>query len=90
MKMAKSFPKVMKNTLGKGEIVRYDKFFLFPHSALKTLLQTCKKSKCCSRSSLNDWNNLNVFKGVDNKKRIYRNVPKGFGKQSTYNIGEIV
>ena len=46
MKMAK-FYKWVENTVGKGEIARYEQF-LFSNSVFKRLvLNTCKKKRAC-------------------------------------------
>ena len=34
--MAESYPNGLKNTLGKGEIARYEQFLLFPECLQKT------------------------------------------------------
>ena len=36
MKMAESFSKCVENTVGKGELARYEQFLLFPQCFQKT------------------------------------------------------
>ena len=36
MKTAENFPKRVENTVGKGEIARYEQFLLFPQCFQKT------------------------------------------------------
>ena len=42
-KMVKKFYKWVENTVGKGEIARYEQFLLFPHVFKSLVQQTCKK-----------------------------------------------
>ena len=42
MKMAQSSSKWIENTVGKGEIARYEQFLLFPQCFQRLLLQTRK------------------------------------------------
>ena len=42
MKMAEKFSKWVENTVGKGEIARYEQFLLFPLCFQKTCTQTRK------------------------------------------------
>ena len=44
--MAESSPKVLENTVGQGEIARYEQFLRFPHSVFKRfVLQTRKNQR---------------------------------------------
>ena len=43
MKMAESFPKRVENTMGKGEIARYEQFLLFPQCFQKTCIIDTRK-----------------------------------------------
>ena len=41
--MAESYPKQVENTVGKGEITRYEQFLLFPQCFQKACLQGASK-----------------------------------------------
>ena len=45
--MAESSPKRVENTVGKGEIARYEQFLLFPQCFLKDLYCRHVKTRAC-------------------------------------------
>ena len=47
-KIAVSSPERVENTVGKGEIARYEQFLLFPQSFQKKLYSRHVKTKTCS------------------------------------------
>ena len=44
---SKNFSKLVENTVGKGEIARYEQFLLFPQCFQKRVLQGCQKVSLC-------------------------------------------
>ena len=56
MKMAQSYPKGLENTVGKGEIARYEQFLLFPQ---------CFQKACFPRTSKGvtvwEWGNYSAL-----------------------------
>ena len=46
------FSKKVENTVGKGEIARYDQFLFFPHSVFKRVTLQTRKNKGLFRDSL--------------------------------------
>ena len=49
MKMADACPNGYKNTVGKGEIARYEQFLLFPHCFQKTCTVEEKTRSCLGK-----------------------------------------
>ena len=63
MKMTKKFSKRVENTVGKGEIARYEQFLLFPlcfQNTFQALFQTLC-SQCFQRPVLQTLKNQGLF-----------------------------
>ena len=50
----RKFSKRVENTVGKGEIARYEQFLLFPHSVFKILVLQTRKNQGLFGKGLNN------------------------------------